>query len=441
MPLKFLLFADQVSSTPNTAKRTRQDIERVAADQAALIEAVVRQCRGAVRNRRGDGVIATFEAGDTAVRCGAEIQSRVAARNAAQAEPMVQFELRIGVEMGEAIDLPDGEVGGSAINTAARVCNACPPGGVYLTEAVRQRLHDRDAVMEEVAAVVLKGISSPVGMWRLIKWTGPIEPTPNPFIWRARITDPGAIFDRKRETHTIHDYLLGRQNCQIVGPKRIGKSSLLRRIQDEAPKWGTSAVVAYVDLFDARAFTVAGLLRAATVQWAAKAPGTLASADGMIRFTEYVDELIENGFHPILCLDEFEELARNERRSQFTRDFFLTLRSCGQRGMSVITTSRKRLSELTEPGDPTSPFYNTFPYLPVERFSDRVAGEFVDAWRPGIPSFSSEERAAILAFAKGHPLALMVACFQVLETKEQGEHWTASMPRAAEDMRSHIPGW
>ena len=60
----------------------------------------------------------------------------------------------------------------------------------------------------------------------------------------------------------------------------------------------------------------------------------------------------------------------------------------------------------------------------------------------GVPRFTADERAAILDFAKNHPLALQVACFNVLEAKEDGTTLLAALQRSADDMRAHLPdGW
>lgn len=143
--------------------------------------------------------------------------------------------------------------------------------------------------------------------------------------------------------------------------------------------------------------------------------------------------------HPILCLDEFEEFKL--RRNEFTHDFFSALRSYGQRGMSIITTSQKPLSELTEQGDSSSPFYNTFPITKLGVFSNEDAKDFVNLKRPGIEPFTPKERSEILKLANRHPLALNVACFHVLESKRSNESLIVAMQRAEDDMHAHLPGW
>lgn len=254
----------------------------------------------------------------------------------------------------------------------------------------------------------------------------------NPFFWRGGITSADCFFNRDAEQGTLRAYLRGRQNCQVVGPRRIGKTSLLRQVERVARGWEKTAVVAYLDMQDPRCHTLAGWLRLAARQWGwvDPAPSNLAE------FAEQLDGMRSAGHFAVLCLDEFEELTA--RRGEFTRDFLLTLRSCAQGGMSIVTATQSPLSALTDAHDPTSPFYNTFPILRLGPFAEKDATDFVVVRRPGLPSFTPEEKAAILAFTKGLPLALQVACFHVVEAKQYGESLPVAMKKAEDDMQAHL---
>src|SRR5262249_29479655 len=149
--------------------------------------------------------------------------------------------------------------------------------------------------------------------------------------------------------------------------------------------------------------------------------GLPPAAVDLVKLSEHLDTLLTHGRQPVLCLDEFEELTL--RRGEFSRDFFVALRACGQKPMSIITASQKRLHELTDPHDDRSPYHNIFPAVELGPFAAADAADFVSQRRPGVRPFKAEEKAGILAFASGHPLALQVACFHVLEAAEHGEDW------------------
>jgi hypothetical protein len=265
---------------------------------------------------------------------------------------------------------------------------------------------------------------------RRIARTSPIGNTPssgiNPYSNRAGIRDDVFFHDRAVERRMLRDYLRGRQNCQIVGPRRIGKSSVLRFVHRHCTDWCPTARLAYLDLQDPRCFTLASWLKEVAHGFhLAQVPGTLSE------LMEAIDDLLTAGVQPVLCLDEFGEMA--QRTQEFTREVFLTLRSCGQRGMSILTAAPKRLSELTNPRDDTSPFFNTFPVLPLRAFTPTDARAFVNQARTGVPAFTDREKDRILEFAQGHPFALQSACFHILVARESGEDIVSALARAAED--------
>lgn len=433
--LKVIMFTDQIDSTKHMAGRTPTEMKRIAREQDDLTADAVSQCRGVIPKDTGDGHMIVFRSCADAVRCGFMIQQRARARNAAQLSETLRFALHVGIDSGEAVVLDNNDLRANAANLAARVSAKGPEGEVYFTEKVMRELNPREAQVEFVEAMQLKGVAGEVSIYRLVKWLGDIEAAPNPFIWRGGITKAADFFDRDNEQRTLRAFLQNRQNSQIVGPRRIGKTSLLRQVERKAAEWEPSAVVAYVDLQDARTYTLAGWLRRVSRLFAWP---TIAS--NLEEFAEGIDAMIAAGKRPVLCLDEFEELTM--RRAAFTGDFLSALRSCGQQGMSIITASKKPLSQLIEPDDLSSSFYNTFPLLRLTSFSKEDASDFVTLHHYGVAPFIEKEKRAILKFAKDHPLALQVVCFHVLEAKQRSEKLAVALQQADDDMKNHLPdGW
>src|SRR5215212_1261358 len=170
--LKVVMFTDQVSSTLNMARRTPAEIKQVARAQDDLTADVVKQCRGTILKDTGDGHFIEFHSCTDAVRCGFLIQKRVAERNSSQANERLRFDLHVGIDFGEAVVLPDGDLRANTANLAARVCGACPAGEVYFTEKVMRELNRREARAEqvEVEADKLKGVEGEVNVYRLTEW-------------------------------------------------------------------------------------------------------------------------------------------------------------------------------------------------------------------------------------------------------------------------------
>ena len=103
--LKVIMFTDQVDSTSSMAKRLPDEIKQVDREQKGLTAEAVRECHGAILKDTGDGHMIEFRACSDAVLCGFVIQQRVKARNEAQTNEPLKFNLHVGIEFGEAVVL------------------------------------------------------------------------------------------------------------------------------------------------------------------------------------------------------------------------------------------------------------------------------------------------------------------------------------------------
>jgi NTE family protein len=253
----------------------------------------------------------------------------------------------------------------------------------------------------------------------------------NPFNFVGRVNRVEDFFDRDYERESLRSYLSNGMCCQIVGPRRIGKSSLLYHLPGFAREWGMELAVAYLDLLIPRSRTIKGLLEMIGEQWRCAAP-----LRSLTDLEEQVNAINARGSRPVLCLDGFDELAR--RPEEFTSDFFLDLRGLAQQGMVILTTARNPLCDLVPGHTPASPFFNIFPILRLGPFSESDAEDFVTLRRAGAQPFTPEEKRAILEFAKGYPAALQIACFHVLQAKRIGAHLSDAMARAEDEMKTNL---
>jgi NTE family protein len=253
----------------------------------------------------------------------------------------------------------------------------------------------------------------------------------NPFSFVGRVNRIEDFFDRDYERESLRSYLTNGMCCQIVGPRRIGKSSLLYHLPAFASEWGMNLAIAYLDLLSPRNRTAGGLLEMIGEKWRCSAP-----LRSLTDLEERVNEINARGSRPVLCLDEFKELAR--RPEEFSSDFFLDLRGLAQQGMVILATARKPLCELVPGYTPASPFFNIFPILRLGPFAEKDAEDFVTLRRAAAPPFTPEEKRAILEFAKGYPAALQIACFHVLQAKRGGANLSDAMARAEDEMKTNL---
>ncbi|MHB8523750.1 MAG: nSTAND1 domain-containing NTPase [Limisphaerales bacterium] len=260
---------------------------------------------------------------------------------------------------------------------------------------------------------------------------GAYEPT-NPFTWRDAIDDPGAFFGRVNQLRRIHDFIHTRSNVHIVGPRRIGKSSLLLAVAHRVDNWLRRPALALLDMQKANCQTLAGWLRCVARDWNwPEPPCDLAT------FSENVEVDLRSGRRLILCMDEFEKFAH--LTAAFTQGFFENLRACGQQGMSMVTVAHMPLHEIREAGALLSPYYNTFADLHLGNFTEEESKAFVSLPRPCVPRFSANESEEILRFAAGHPLKLQIACLYVVEARLTVGSLPAAMQMADREAEHLLP--
>ena len=136
-----IVFADLVGSTARAESLDPEDVRALLSTYHSRVRQELAAHGGTVEKFIGDAVVAVFGAPtsheddpERAVRAALAIQDAIAELN--EAQPALEFEVRIGVNTGEALvalearpEAGEGMVSGDVINTAARLQSAAPPGG------------------------------------------------------------------------------------------------------------------------------------------------------------------------------------------------------------------------------------------------------------------------------------------------------------------------
>jgi adenylate cyclase len=108
------------------------------ASRRELVDPKVAEHRGRIVKTTGDGALVEFPSAVDAVRCAADIQRAMAARNASIPEDR-RIAFRIGINVGDII-MDEGDIYGDGVNIAARVEALAEPGGVCLSEYAYQQI-------------------------------------------------------------------------------------------------------------------------------------------------------------------------------------------------------------------------------------------------------------------------------------------------------------
>jgi adenylate cyclase len=127
------LFTDIVNSTALTSQLGNAGAQRVVRAHNTAVRGAIQAYGGREVKHTGDGIMATFPTPAAAVQAGIRAQKELAAHSAAN--PSTAFTIRIGINVGEAVE-EDNDFFGAAVQMTARICAACTPANVWVSRAV-----------------------------------------------------------------------------------------------------------------------------------------------------------------------------------------------------------------------------------------------------------------------------------------------------------------
>ena len=129
-----------------------------------LIDPKIANYHGRIVKLMGDGALVEFASVVDAVTCAVAIQTEMAERN----DPVVDsghIDFRIGIHLGDVIVEGD-DIYGDGVNVAARLEGMADPGGVLISQSVRDSIGDRlDAVFIDNGERKFKNIIRSIRVW------------------------------------------------------------------------------------------------------------------------------------------------------------------------------------------------------------------------------------------------------------------------------------
>ena len=149
-------------------------LARLKTHRIELIDPAIVKNHGRLIKTTGDGMLVEFHSVVDAVRCAAEIQRRMASRNADIA-PARWIQFRFGINLGDII-VEDDDIFGDGVNVAARLEALAEPGGICVSGAVHDQVGSRleDIVFEDLGEQTVKNIARPIRVFRIrIESTAP----------------------------------------------------------------------------------------------------------------------------------------------------------------------------------------------------------------------------------------------------------------------------
>ncbi|MCB8943277.1 MAG: hypothetical protein H6658_05940 [Ardenticatenaceae bacterium] len=283
----------------------------------------------------------------------------------------------------------------------------------------------------------------------------PTYVTTSPYSSNRPVANKQLFFGRTTEREQIRNRLLNMDSSAVVGPRHMGKSSLLFFLSHHE-FWPEDHhfLLAYLDAQESVYQTCRGLLDGILQQWEVYlngrvqathhpyppvgdllAPTAVDPAD----FARRVQALHAAGYRPVLCLDDVKVLL--ERPSEFPNDLFDTWHTLAQnRQMAFVTASQRPLADIFTQANRTSRFPALFRQINLGLLSQDAAYKLLNEPMARqnivVPNAAFEQ---LLALCGPHPFYLQMAASYLFQDLLIGHYQPE--PLAERFRRQAEPHW
>lgn len=221
------------------------------------------------------------------------------------------------------------------------------------------------------------------------------------FFYNTTLPHVGEFFGRTREWRMLLARTSTGQPTAIVGPRRIGKSWLLRYLCLKIPQLLDKPVhIAALDVSWPSCSTLSGVFAFILREFHLPEPPDKRVHSYLQALEMGVKELRAHEHLPLLCIDKFDRMYH---MSEMTPDILDRLRAMTQIGLGLVITSSKPLDMLTHDAfdltDTTSPFTNVFLQLRLKPFTAQEAQHFVRV-KGAQAGFTDEECGYLLTYGR-----------------------------------------
>lgn len=169
-----VMFTD-VSGYSTLAQKDEALALRLLELKRNLADPLIAAHHGRLVKTIGDALMVEFKSALDAVRCATELQRSLHEHNL-HVPPEQHIRVRIGVHLGDVVR-KDGDLFGDTVNIAARVEPQAPAGGVAITHAVYEQIHNKfEMPLHRLGAFHLKGIEGETALYAVVTPWGPAHP-------------------------------------------------------------------------------------------------------------------------------------------------------------------------------------------------------------------------------------------------------------------------
>lgn len=136
-------------------------------NQQSLINPIVKEHKGTIIKKMGDGFLIEFQSTVEAVECATQMQDSIKSYNTSDGN--LEFHIRIGIHLGDIVILGD-DILGDGVNIASRIEPLASPDGICITDAVYQSVKSKLKLdCKRIDEVDLKHIDDKYTIYKLPK--------------------------------------------------------------------------------------------------------------------------------------------------------------------------------------------------------------------------------------------------------------------------------
>ena len=164
--VRTILFTDMASSTSLADQFGDSAAREVRRAHNEIVREALSANAGSEIKHTGDGIMASFSTASSALDAAIAIQQGVAAHK--EEYPDSPLGVYIGLNAGEPI-AEEGDLFGTSINLAARICDHAEAGQILAANVVRELAAGKQFLFSDLGETELRGFEDPVKLWE-VRW-------------------------------------------------------------------------------------------------------------------------------------------------------------------------------------------------------------------------------------------------------------------------------
>jgi class 3 adenylate cyclase/pimeloyl-ACP methyl ester carboxylesterase len=164
---RVIMFTDIAGSTNATQRMGDDQAQEIIRVHNRVVRDALHVHGGHEVKHTGDGIMASFTSAVLALEAAISIQ-RMLAMHAGMNPELPALDVRIGMNAGEPV-AEGGDLFGTAVQLASRVCNSAEPGQILVPDVVRQLVAGKGFLFSDRGDADLRGFDEPVRLFE-VRW-------------------------------------------------------------------------------------------------------------------------------------------------------------------------------------------------------------------------------------------------------------------------------